>query len=126
MPQCVFETTRLGADHAIDAVGHPDVFATALASVRNGGTVTLVGAPTPGVAYRIDNAVFAILTEKHIQGCAYGSSHPQRDIPRYLAMARAGLLDLTGMISSRLPLDSIAEAFADLERGVGLRTVIDL
>lgn len=122
----VFEMTRLGADHAIDAVGHPGVFASALASIRNGGTVTLVGAPTPGVAYRIDDAVYAILGEKHIQGCAYGSSHPQRDIPRYLSLRRAGLLDLTGMISSRLPLDHIGEAFGNLEKGVGLRTVIDL
>lgn len=122
----VFEMTPFGADHAIDAVGHPEVFATALASIRNGGTVTLVGAPTPGVAYTIHNAVYPILGEKRIQGCAYGSSHPQRDIPSYLSMARNGLLDLAGMVTTRRPLDQIGDAFHDLETGLGIRTVIDL
>jgi S-(hydroxymethyl)glutathione dehydrogenase / alcohol dehydrogenase len=99
----------------------------ALAAVRAGGAVTLIGVPAKlDETYRIDNAALVILAEKHIQGCAYGSSHPQRDIPRYLAMARTGLLDPDAMITARRPLDEVATAFEDLEAGRGLRTVIDL
>jgi S-(hydroxymethyl)glutathione dehydrogenase / alcohol dehydrogenase len=119
--------TAYGADHAIETAGRADAFSMALNAIRSGGTVTLVGVPARwDETYRIDNAMFAILSEKHIQGCAYGSTNPQRDIPRYLAMAENGSLDLASMVTARQPLDNVAQAFNDLEAGRGIRTVIDL
>ena len=122
----VRSVTRVGADHAIETAGRADAMAMALDAVCSGGTVTLVGVPSGDSPYVIANPTYAILTEKRIQGCAYGSSHPHRDVPRYLAMARAGLLDLENMVTARRPLDEVSLAFEDLTAGRGLRTVIDL
>ena len=38
----------------------------------------------------------------------------------------AGQLDLEGLITHRRPLDEINDAFADMEAGVGIRTVLEM
>ena len=59
-------------------------------------------------------------------GCFLGSCNSLRDIPRMIAMWRAGQLDLEALVTARRPLDEINDAFTDLAAGVGIRTVIDL
>jgi Zn-dependent alcohol dehydrogenase len=66
-----------------------------------------------------------IVREKKIIGSIYGSSHPQRDVPRLLDLWANGRLDLDGMVTARRPLDEINAAFADLRAGAGIRTVLD-
>ena len=46
------------------------------------------------------------------------------EVPRLLALWRAGRLDLEGMITRRGPLDEIEAAFDDLRAARGLRTVL--
>ena len=50
-------------------------------------------------------------------GSFLGSCNSRRDIPRLIALWRAGRLDLEGMITSRRPLAEVNEAFADIDRG---------
>lgn len=118
--------TNGGADHAIETSGRQDALDAALAGLRAGGTATLVGMPTGEDARVITRASPFILQEKRVQGSAYGSCQPQRDVPRFLALARAGVLDLAGMITTRRPLDDIGLAIDDLEAARGIRTVIDV
>ena len=66
------------------------------------------------------------ISEKKLMGCFLGSCNSLRDIPRMIAMWRAGQLDLEALVTARRPLDEINEAFTDLAAGVGIRTVIDL
>lgn len=121
----VKEMTGGGADHAIETAGRQDTFEAALAATRTGGGVTLVGMPGPNNdAYVLNRASSFILNEKRILGSAYGSCQPQRDVPRFLALARAGDLDLAGMITATRTLAEVGEAMDDLEAGRGIRTVI--
>lgn len=115
-----------GADHAVETSGRQDALDAALAGLRAGGTTTLVGMPTGEDARVITRTSPFILQEKRVQGSAYGSCQPQRDVPRFLALARAGVLDLAGMITATRPLDDISRAIDDLEAGRGIRTVIQL
>jgi len=55
-----------------------------------------------------------------------GSSNGRRDIPRLLALWRAGRLDLEAMITARRPLAEINEAMDDMTAGRGLRTVLTI
>ena len=126
-PRQVKNLTNGGADHAIETAGRQDTFDAALAATRVGGSVTLVGMPGANAdAYVINRASAFILSEKRILGSAYGSCQPQRDVPRFLALARAGELDLAGMITAIRPLSEIGRAIEDLEAGRGIRTVIDI
>ena len=49
---------------------------------------------------------------------------PQRDVPRMIALFRAGRLPVDALLTHRLKLDDINEGFDRLREGVGVRQVI--
>ena len=53
-----------------------------------------------------------------------GSSAPQRDVPRMIALFRAGRLPVDQLLTHRLKLEEINEGFDRLREGVGVRQVI--
>jgi S-(hydroxymethyl)glutathione dehydrogenase/alcohol dehydrogenase len=53
-----------------------------------------------------------------------GSNRFQLDMPYYLDLYRQGRLDLDGMVTDRLPLERIEDAFRAFDGGEGMRTVI--
>ena len=56
----------------------------------------------------------------------YGDCLPSRDFPLMAGWYREGLLDLDAMVSERIALEDVPEAFARMKRGEVLRSVIDL
>ncbi len=122
----VQELTGIGADVAFDAVGMSQLIETGIMATRPGGTTVCVGVPRPDDAITIRPAVMFALGEKKLKGCFLGSSNPNREFPRLLALWRAGRLDLEGMVTKQRPLDEINEAFADMKAGRGIRTVLEI
>lgn len=61
---------------------------------------------------------------KTIVGCQYGSTVPARDFPMLLDLWQAGKLPLDALLTRRVELDGVNEAFDDLTVGRGIRTVI--
>jgi S-(hydroxymethyl)glutathione dehydrogenase/alcohol dehydrogenase len=62
--------------------------------------------------------------EKTLKGTYYGSANIHRDFPRLLSLWRAGKLDLEGMITRRLTIDDVNDAFGALSSGDVIRQVI--
>jgi Zn-dependent alcohol dehydrogenase len=125
VPAAVLELTGgIGVDFAFDAVGAGPVIESCIWSTRNGGTTVMVGAGGIDQTVTLAPPVLFTLSERKLMGCLLGSCNGRRDIPRLLALWRAGRLDLEGMITARRPLDEINEAFADMTAGIGLRTVL--
>jgi S-(hydroxymethyl)glutathione dehydrogenase/alcohol dehydrogenase len=118
------ELTGIGADYAFDAVGRSSLLQAGIAATRVGGTTVAVGAPPVDDALTIAPAALFMVTEKRLLGCALGSSNSLRDVPRLLALWRAGRLDLEGLVTARRPLAEVNEALADLAAGRGVRTVL--
>ena len=50
---------------------------------------------------------------------------PARDIPRYVALYRAGRLPVNRLLSGKLALDGINEGFDRLHEGRAVRQVIE-
>ena len=119
-------TGNIGVDYAFEAAGRAALIETGIALTRSGGTTVCVGAPPFEEGISIPNVVLFASLEKKLCGCLLGSCNSPRDIPRLIALWRAGHLDLEGMITRRRPLAEINEAFADMAAGRGIRTVIDL
>jgi S-(hydroxymethyl)glutathione dehydrogenase / alcohol dehydrogenase len=112
-----------GFDYAFDVVAVPQTLRTAWSAARRGGTVVVVGAGR--AEHIVEFNPFELLFEgKRIIPSMYGSGHPPRDFPRLLSLWRSGRLDLEGMVSHRLRLDQIDDAFAALGRGDVIRQVI--
>lgn len=118
-------TDGVGVDVAFDAVGRPATTEACIAATRAGGSIVLVGVGRLDDTLSISPLLFG-LSEKKLLGCFLGSSNPHREFPRLLSLWRAGRLDLEGLVTARRPLDELGLAFADMEAGIGLRTVIDL
>jgi S-(hydroxymethyl)glutathione dehydrogenase/alcohol dehydrogenase len=111
------------ADFAFDAAGLEETIGRAYASVRRGGTVVLVGIPSPQARIRWP-AVDQILTGKRLLGCLYGSADVRRDFPRLVELAERGKLDLASLVSRRVALDEVNEALEAIEGGEVIRSVI--
>ncbi|MFM8973998.1 MAG: zinc-binding dehydrogenase, partial [Actinomycetota bacterium] len=119
-------TGGIGVDYAFEAVGRAALVEACLAASRSGGTTVMVG--VGGLDETLDLGVPAMftLTERKLMGSLLGGCNGRRDIPRLLALWRAGRLDLDGMITDRRPLEGVNEAMADLTAGRGLRSVLEL
>jgi S-(hydroxymethyl)glutathione dehydrogenase / alcohol dehydrogenase len=121
----VLRITGVGADYAFDAAGNAALVETGMFATRNGGTTVIVGAAPIDHVVNLVPVLFTI-TEKKILGCLLGSSNSQREIPRLLALWRAGRLDLEAMVTARRPLDDINTAVDDIHAGAGIRTVLQI
>ncbi len=112
-----------GVDHAVEAVGRSSTIGQAYAMARRGGTVTVVGAGAFDDLVSIP-AMNLMVDAKRIEGCVYGGTDPARDIPRAVALARAGALDLERLVTRRIALDDVNEAFQAMRVGEGARSLI--
>lgn len=117
-------TGGVGADYAFEVVGRSALIRTCIDATRAGGMTVMVGAPGLTDPLTLDFPVLFGAMEKKLVGCFLGSSHALRDIPRYLALWQAGLLDLEALVTARRPLSETAEAVEDLREQRGIRTVI--
>jgi L-iditol 2-dehydrogenase len=111
-------TERDGVDLAFDAAGNAEAFRTAVASVRKGGWVTLVGNLAPEVTMPLQWVVTRELT---LQGsCASAGEYP-----RCLELIASGQVRVDRLISAAAPLEEAPEWFARLyAREPGLMKVI--
>ena len=118
----VVKLTGRGADHAFEVVGHPDTMRLAWDCIRPGGSAVVVGLAPRGVDVALPAIEF--LSDKGIRGSYYGSGDARADIPRLAELARAGELDLGGVVTSVEPLEAVNDALDRLRRGEGARTVL--
>lgn len=119
-------TGNIGVDYAFETAGVAKLIESSLALTRSGGTTVCVGAPPFEDKITLENVVLFAATEKKLCGCLLGSCNSLREIPRMIALWRAGQLDLEGLITSRRPLAEVNEGFADMAAGRGIRTVISI
>jgi S-(hydroxymethyl)glutathione dehydrogenase/alcohol dehydrogenase len=111
-----------GVHHAFEAIGLKHTAEQAFAMLRRGGTATVIGMIAPGVKIELKGSDF--LGEKRIQGSMMGSNRFPVDMPRMVDFYMAGKLRLDELISQRLQLGQINDAFGELRRGELARSVI--
>ena len=112
-----------GADVVIETVGKAAVLERAYAAGRRGARIVTVGLPNPAEMFSIP-AVSLVASGKTVIGSYMGSSIPARDIPRYIALWRAGRLPVERLLTSVGPLDSINRLLDELAAGRAVRQVV--
>lgn len=112
-----------GVQHAIESVGSERVLAQAYAATARGGTTVTVGLPAPDRMFSVP-AVSLVAEERCVRGSYMGSAVPSRDIPRYIALYRAGLLPVDRLLTHTLALDDINAGFDRLAQGEAIRQVV--
>ncbi len=124
MVEAIRDFSDGGVDHAIESVGNEQVLANAYAATRRGGCTTSVGLPPPQRMFSVP-ALSLVAEERTIRGSYMGSAVPQRDIPRYVALYRAGRLPVDRLLTHRLSLPQINIGFDRLASGEAIRQIIE-
>lgn len=118
----VIEMTGGGVHYSFEAIGLKETAEQAFNMLAGGGTATVLGMIP--FDQKVELAGHMFLQEKRIQGCSMGSNHFRIDMPRLVDFYLAGKLHLDKMISKRIKLEQINEAFEDMEAGEVARSVI--
>jgi S-(hydroxymethyl)mycothiol dehydrogenase len=116
-------TGGFGADVCIEAVGNPKVFEQAFFARDLAGTLVQVGVPTPDM--RIDLPLIELFGRGgRIKPSWYGDCLPSRDFPLLVDLHLQGRLPLDRFVTETIELGQVEEAFAKMERGEVLRSVV--
>ena len=118
----VRELTGGGVDYSFEAVGRKDTSERAFEMLAPGGDATIIGMVPQGQKLEIDAG--ELLYEKTLTGSNMGSNQFRVDMPNLVARYLNGLLPLDEMVSNRVSLDEINDAYDDMRRGAVARSVI--
>jgi S-(hydroxymethyl)mycothiol dehydrogenase len=114
-----------GADVCIEAVGDNAVMEQAFFARDLAGTLVQVGVPTPDM--RIDLPMIEFFGRGGaLKPSWYGDCLPSRDFPVLVEHYLAGRLDLDGFVSETIGINDVEAAFARMQRGEVLRSVVVL
>jgi len=72
--------------------------------------------PIPGFPIPLD--------EKSVIGSLYGSANMRRDMPKLIDLYMRGRLKIDELVSRRIKLDDVNDAFTAMEKGEVARSVI--
>jgi S-(hydroxymethyl)glutathione dehydrogenase/alcohol dehydrogenase len=112
-----------GADFVFECIGLVPTVQQAVTMTGRGGTTVLVGVVPVQEVVSI-SAADLTLQEKNITGSYMGSNRFRFDMPKYIDFYLDGRLFLDEMISSRIKLDDINDAFDRMRKGEVARQVI--
>jgi S-(hydroxymethyl)mycothiol dehydrogenase len=112
-----------GADVVIEAIGRPETYEQAFYARDLAGTVVLVGVPTPDM--RLDLPLLDVFGRGGaLKSSWYGDCLPSRDFPMLVDLHLQGRLPLEKFVSETIGLDQVEAAFAKMQRGEVLRSVV--
>ena len=118
----VKDLTNGGVDYSFEAIGKKETAEQAFGILRAGGTATIIGMIPQGVKIELDGSAF--LRERRIQGSSMGSNHFRVDMPRYIEFYQQGRLKLDELVTRRLKLEDINDAFKYMKEGSVARSVM--
>jgi S-(hydroxymethyl)mycothiol dehydrogenase len=117
------ELTDGGVDYAFEAVGAASALEQSLRSCALAGECTMIGVPHPTAELTLSMASF-FYRRTRLRSTFYGDCIPARDFPLLVDWYRQGKLYLDDLVTERIGLDQVEEAFAAMQHGKGLRSVI--
>jgi len=116
-------TDGRGADFTFEVVGRSETIRQSFDMTRRAGTCTIVGAGsfTDIVEF---GAMQLMVDAKTVRGCVYGATDPARDFPEIVRLQQNGRLDLEALVTRRIALEDVNDAFRAMQDGEVARSVI--
>jgi len=112
-----------GADYTFDATGNVEVMRQALEACHRGwGESVIIGVAEAG--REIATRPFQLVTGRVWRGTAFGGARGRTDTPKIVDWYMEGRIEIDPMITHRLPLERINEAFDLMHAGESIRTVV--
>ncbi len=118
------ELTKGGADYSFECVGNVQLMRQALECCHRGwGVSVIIG--VAGAGQEISTRPFQLVTGRVWKGSAFGGARGRSDVPKIVDWYMDGKIDIDSLITHKLPLARINEAFDLMHAGTSIRTVIE-
>ncbi len=117
------DLTKGGADYSFECVGNTKLMRQALECCHRGwGVSVIIG--VAGAGQEISTRPFQLVTGRVWKGSAFGGARGRTDVPKIVDWYMDGKIDIDSLITHKLPLARINEAFHLMHEGESIRTVI--
>lgn len=117
-----------GVEFAFEATGIPASTEQAVKMLSYGGTATTIGFPAATDAVNLnlgDMATGVYWNKAAVHVCHCGDALPSHDFPLMAQLYLEGKLDLDSMVTRKITLNDVEDAFHEMETGNVIRSVID-
>jgi S-(hydroxymethyl)glutathione dehydrogenase/alcohol dehydrogenase len=118
------ETGGYGADYTFEATGNVAVMRQAVESAREAwGLATMCG--VAGKGETLDIVPRLLITGRRVTGSSFGGVKGRSQVPGLVDRWLAGEIDVDRLVTARVALDDVNDAFHAMERQEGIRTVVE-
>jgi S-(hydroxymethyl)glutathione dehydrogenase / alcohol dehydrogenase len=118
------ELTGGGADYSFECVGNVKLMRQALECCHRGwGVSVIIG--VAGSGQEISTRPFQLVTGRVWKGTAFGGARGRTDVPRIVDWYMDRKIEIDRLITHKLPLERINEAFDLMHAGTSIRTVVE-
>jgi S-(hydroxymethyl)glutathione dehydrogenase/alcohol dehydrogenase len=118
------ELTKGGADYSFECVGNVELMRQALECCHRGwGESIIIG--VAGAGQEIKTRPFQLVTGRVWKGTAFGGARGRTQVPQIVDWYMDGKISIGPLITHKLPLNRINEAFDLMHSGESIRTVIE-
>jgi S-(hydroxymethyl)glutathione dehydrogenase/alcohol dehydrogenase len=118
------ELTGGGADYSFECVGNVDLMRQALECCHRGwGESIIIG--VAGAGQEIKTRPFQLVTGRVWKGTAFGGARGRTDVPKIVDWYMDKKIDIDSLITHKLPLDKINDAFDLMHSGESIRAVVE-
>src|ERR1700760_5002297 len=113
-----------GADYSFECIGNVDIMRQALECCPRGwGVAGIIG--VAGSGQEIKTRPFQLVTGRVWKGTAFGGVRGRTEVPQIVDWYMDGKISIDPLITHKLPLERINEAFDLMHSGESIRTVIE-
>lgn len=118
------DLTGGGADFSFECVGNVTLMRQALECCHKGwGVSVIIG--VAGSGQEIATRPFQLVTGRVWKGSAFGGARGRTDVPKIVDWYMDGKINIDDLITHKLPLERINEAFDLMHDGLSIRSVIE-
>ena len=120
----IVEITDGGVDYSFECIGNVQVMRQALECCHKGwGESCIVG--VAGAGKEISTRPFQLVTGRSWRGTAFGGARGRTDVPKIVDWYMEGKLNIDDLITHKMPLSRINDAFDLMHEGKSIRSVVE-
>jgi len=118
------DLTGGGADYSFECIGNVQTMRQALECCHRGwGVSVIIG--VAGAGQEISTRPFQLVTGRVWKGTAFGGAKSRTQVPKIVDWYMDGKINIDDLITHKMPLDDINEAFHLMHEGESIRSVIE-
>jgi len=122
--EAIADLTNGGADYSFECIGNVNTMRQALECTHKGwGESIIIG--VAGAGQEISTRPFQLVTGRVWRGTAFGGARGRTDVPKIVDWYMDGKLNIDDLITHKMPLDNINQAFDLMHAGKSIRSVVE-